>query len=51
MTSAVTAVSNTVLEIELFCHQILNVNNFVSKQYFLTKFCGSFTDTFIIKRV
>ena len=29
--TAVTAVSNTVLEIKLFCHQILKVNNFVSK--------------------
>jgi len=37
------------LEIELFCHQILKVNNFVSKLYFLTKFCGSFKDRFRIK--
>ena len=47
--TAVTAVCNAVLEIDLFCCQILEGNNFVSKYYFQTKFCGSFTDTFRIK--
>ena len=51
--SAMTTVSmpNTVLEIKLICHQTLKVNNFVSKQYLLTKFCGSFKDAFRIKCV
>jgi len=29
--TALTAVSNTVIEIEIFCHQTSKVNNFVSK--------------------
>jgi len=40
----VTAVSNAVLETEIFCHRYLNINNSAIKQYFLMKFGSSFTD-------
>jgi len=40
--------SNAVFETEVFCHWYLKINNSAVKQYFWTKFCGSFTDIFSI---
>jgi len=38
-----------VMETGIFCRRYLNINNSTADEYFLTKFCGSFADIFIMQ--